>query len=96
MYFPAHSPSLQLPSEYATPTISFLNFIFLIFLATVLREPSARAALERAVPWEELAVFLTNIPRRDSDREHHKVSAERDLLLTSGCKPLPRSGASAA
>ena len=42
-------------SEYATPTISFLNFIFLIFLATVLREPSACAALERAVPWEELA-----------------------------------------
>ena len=40
--------------------------------------------LERAVPWEELAVSLTNIPRCDIVRDHQKVSAERDPLLMSG------------
>ena len=35
-------------------------------------------------------MFLTNISCRDIARKHHKVSAERDLLLTSGCKPLPK------
>ena len=43
------------PSEYATPTLNPYNMIILTFRATVLREPSACAALERAVPWEELA-----------------------------------------
>ena len=80
---------LRRPSEYATPTLNPYNTIILTFLATVLREPSARAALEREIPWEELATFLTNIPRRDVLREHHKVTAESGLLLTSGCKPLP-------
>ena len=77
------------PSEYATPTLNPYNTVILTFLATVLREPSARSALERAIPWEELATFLTNIPRRDILREHQKVSAESGLLLTGGCKPLP-------
>ena len=76
-------------SEYLTPTLNPYNTILLTFLSTVLREPSARSALERAIPWEELATFLTNIPRRDVVREHQKVSAESGLLLTSGCKPLP-------
>ena len=40
------------PSEYATPTLNPYNTIILTFLAAVLREPSARAALEHAVPWE--------------------------------------------
>ncbi|KAI0721532.1 hypothetical protein C8T65DRAFT_705109 [Cerioporus squamosus] len=77
------------PSEYASPTLNPYNTVILTFLATVLREPSARSALERAIPWEELATFLTNIPRRDILREHQKVSAESGLLLTGGCKPLP-------
>ncbi|RDX48390.1 hypothetical protein OH76DRAFT_671253 [Lentinus brumalis] len=77
------------PSEYAAPTLNPYNTVILTFLATVLREPSARSALERAIPWEELATFLTNIPRRDILREHQKVSAESGLLLTGGCKPLP-------
>ena len=49
-----HHP-FRRPSEYATPTLNPYNMIILTFLATVLREPSACAALERAVPWEELA-----------------------------------------
>ena len=40
-------------------------------------------APERAVPWEELVVFLTNISRRDIVQ---KANAERDLL-TNGRKP---------
>ena len=39
-------------SEYATPPLNPYNTIILTFLAAVLREPSARAALEHAVPWE--------------------------------------------
>ncbi|KAH9946315.1 uncharacterized protein BXZ73DRAFT_86461 [Epithele typhae] len=77
------------PSEYASPTLNPYNTIFLTFLATVLRDPHVRSALERAVPWEELASFLVHIPRRDLIREHQKVSVESGLLLTSGCKPLP-------
>ncbi|KAI9064193.1 hypothetical protein FKP32DRAFT_1603074 [Trametes sanguinea] len=78
------------PSEHATPTLNPYNTIILTFLATVLRDPSARTALERAIPWEDLASFLTSsIPRRDILREHQKVSAESGLLLTSGSKPLP-------
>ncbi|KAI8998858.1 hypothetical protein BD414DRAFT_476257 [Trametes punicea] len=78
------------PSEHATPTLNPYNTIILTFLATVLRDQTARSALERAIPWEDLASFLTNsIPRRDVLREHQKVSAESGVLLTSGCKPLP-------
>ncbi|OJT14129.1 Telomerase-binding protein EST1A [Trametes pubescens] len=77
-------------SEYATPTLNPYNTVILTFLATVLRDQSARAALERSVPWEDLASFLSrSIPRRDILREHQKVSAESGILLTSGCKPLP-------
>ena len=41
-------------------------------------------AFECSVPWEELAVFLTNIPLCDIVQ---KVNAERDLLLTNGHTP---------
>ncbi|KAJ8482289.1 hypothetical protein ONZ51_g5452 [Trametes cubensis] len=78
------------PSEYATPTLNPYNTVILTFLATVLRDQTARSALERAIPWDDLASFLTNsIPRRDILREHQKVCGESGLLLTSGCKPLP-------
>ncbi|KAL1941675.1 hypothetical protein VTO73DRAFT_7114 [Trametes versicolor] len=75
------------PSECATPTLNRYNTIILTFLATVLRDQSARAALERSVPWEDLASFLlSGIPRRDILRKHR---AESGIFLTSGCKPLP-------
>ncbi|KAI0781175.1 hypothetical protein BD413DRAFT_620672 [Trametes elegans] len=81
---------LRRPTEYSTPTLNPYNTIILTFLATVLRDQTARSALERSVPWEDLASFLTSsIPRRDILREHQRVSAESGLLLTSGCKPLP-------
>ena len=77
------------PSEYATPTFNPCNTINLTFLATILCEPWACEALKRAVPWEELAGLLTNFPCCDIVREPQKVSAECNLLLMSGCKPLP-------
>ncbi|PIL23779.1 hypothetical protein GSI_13529 [Ganoderma sinense ZZ0214-1] len=80
---------LRRQSQYATPTLNPYNTIMLTFLATVLREPSARSALERSIPWEELGRFLSNISRRDVAREHQKASVDSSLLLTSGCKPLP-------
>ncbi|KAI0718812.1 hypothetical protein C8T65DRAFT_762042 [Cerioporus squamosus] len=40
-------------SEYASPTLNPYNTVILTFLATVLREPSACSAMERAIPWEE-------------------------------------------
>ncbi|KAI0371731.1 hypothetical protein BV20DRAFT_978724 [Pilatotrama ljubarskyi] len=80
---------LRRPSEYTT-ALNPYNTIILTFLATVLRDQTARAALERAVPWDDLAAFLSgSIPRRDILREHQRVCAESGLLLTSGCKPLP-------
>ena len=51
------------PSEYATPTLNPYNTVILTFLATVLREPSARSALERAIPWEELAARMLRVTR---------------------------------
>ncbi|KAI0362699.1 hypothetical protein OH77DRAFT_1529844 [Trametes cingulata] len=81
---------LRRPSEYAT-TLNPYNTIILTFLATVLRDQTARSALERAIPWDALAAFLSgSIPRRDVLREHQRASAEGGaLLLTSGCGPLP-------
>ena len=51
------------PSEYAAPTLNPHNTVILTFLATVLREPSARSALERAIPWEELAARMLRVTR---------------------------------
>ena len=77
------------PSEYAAPSLNPYNTVVLAFLATVLSESSARAALEEAIPWEHLAAFFTNIPRCDVLHEHQKASTESGLLLAAGCKLLP-------
>ena len=81
---------LRRPSQYATQTLNPYNTIMLTFLATVLREPSARCELERSISREELSRFLCKISRRhDVARDHRKARNESRFLLTSGCKLLP-------
>ncbi|EMD38637.1 hypothetical protein CERSUDRAFT_64887 [Gelatoporia subvermispora B] len=62
--------------------------ITLTFLATVLKDRQALRALERAIPWQELAEFFNTIPRRVMAREHQKEQSDGGMMLTSGSKPL--------
>ena len=43
-----------------------------------------------AIPWEDIAVFLTNIPNRGTVYVHQKIKTERILLLTNGLQAVPR------
>ncbi|OCH95657.1 hypothetical protein OBBRIDRAFT_767535 [Obba rivulosa] len=69
-------------------TINPYITITLTFLATVLKDRQALRALERAIPWQELAEFLNTIPRRVTSREHQKEQSDGGMMLTSGSKPL--------
>ncbi|PCH38362.1 hypothetical protein WOLCODRAFT_115327 [Wolfiporia cocos MD-104 SS10] len=76
-------------SPHARSTLSPYITVVLTFLATALKEPTALAVLERAVPWAELAGFLNTIPRRCLFPEQQKELADAVPLLTSATKPLP-------
>ncbi|KAI0340639.1 hypothetical protein BDW22DRAFT_1346852 [Trametopsis cervina] len=60
--------------------------VLMTFLTTVLKDKTAERVLARAIPWEELATFLTRIPRKVIHRESIK---EAELLSSGGCNPLP-------
>jgi protein SMG6 len=60
--------------------------IILTFLSTVMKSEFS-PIFERAVPWKELADFLSTVPRKIIRSE---TKSGRDFaLLTSGCSPLP-------
>ncbi|TFY51138.1 hypothetical protein EVJ58_g10720 [Rhodofomes roseus] len=76
-------------SPFARSTLNPCITILLTFLATAVKDAQALAILERFIPWADLAVFLTAIPRRVTYREQQKERSDSAVLLTSGCKPLP-------
>ncbi|KAI0693720.1 hypothetical protein BC835DRAFT_1406670 [Cytidiella melzeri] len=59
--------------------------VILTFIATVLKDKTAEGVLARAVPWEDLARFLTRVPRRIIQSQTSKEAK----LLSTGCDPLP-------
>ncbi|KII88741.1 hypothetical protein PLICRDRAFT_176290 [Plicaturopsis crispa FD-325 SS-3] len=70
-------------SPFASSTLNPYSSVVLTFLATILKHSATRAVLERAVPWDALAVFFATAPR--------VILAEQDpqrwTMLTSGCSP---------
>ncbi|TDL27426.1 hypothetical protein BD410DRAFT_818864 [Rickenella mellea] len=84
--FTMFAHTLRKPTRKATPfartTLNPYNTVILTFLVTVLKHAPVLAAVERAVPWEDLAAFCTTIPRSIIGQ------AEGGVRLTSGCSPL--------
>ncbi|KAI0303402.1 hypothetical protein B0F90DRAFT_1911396 [Multifurca ochricompacta] len=63
----------DVPNPYVT--------ILLTFLQAVLRHPEGLATLERAVPWADLAVFLSRGPRISSSYIQSEKLGKGNLLL---------------
>ncbi|KAF7347164.1 PINc domain-containing protein [Mycena venus] len=66
--------------------------VVLTFLATVLKHPQMLSAMERRVPWGDLATFFTSIPRHIMASQglmEPRTSRKRWPSLTAGCVPLP-------
>lgn len=60
------------PNPYVT--------IILTFLQTILRHPGALASLERAIPWTELAAFLSRGPRVSSNHTQSDKLGKSSIL----------------
>ncbi len=60
------------PNSYVT--------VLLTFLQTVLRHPEGLASLERAVPWADLAAFLSHGPRASSSRAQSDKLGQSSIL----------------
>ncbi|KAF7295122.1 PINc domain-containing protein [Mycena indigotica] len=79
------------PSPYARSNLNPYLTVVLTFLATIIKHQQTLLAIERAVPWDELVSFFSNIPRHvmssqglldgGSSRE------ERWAMITTGCAP---------
>jgi protein SMG6 len=61
------------PNSYVT--------ILLTFLQTVLRKPEGLASLERAIPWTDLARFLSQGPRASSSWTQAEKLSQSSILL---------------
>lgn len=78
-------------SPFAKSTLNPYLTVFLTFLITVSKHPETLAILERFIPWHDLAVFFSSIPRNIHSSQGLHVPApsgtERWVMLTSGCAP---------
>lgn len=78
-------------SPFAKPTLNPYLTGFLTFLATVSKHPETLAILERFIPWQDLAVFFSSIPKNIHSSQGLHVPApngtEHWAMLTSGCAP---------
>jgi protein SMG6 len=61
------------PNSYVT--------VLLTFLQTILRHPEGLASFERAVPWADLAAFLSHGPRASSSRAQSDKLSQSSILL---------------
>jgi hypothetical protein len=61
------------PNSYVT--------VLLTFLQSVLRNPEGLAALERAIPWTDLATFLSKMPRVFSKSVQSDKLGQHSILL---------------
>ena len=93
------SPHLK-SSAYAHPDINPYLTVILTFLVTMFKHPMALQILERSIPWEELAVFFSKVPRTYMTKQgllNHtsqiqsssSTTADRGKwsMLTNGCAP---------
>ena len=63
----------DVPNPYVT--------ILLMFLQTIVRHPEGLSALERAIPWADLAVFLTRAPHVPSTHIQNDKLDKNSVLL---------------
>lgn len=63
----------DVPNPYVT--------ILLMFLQTILRHPEGLSALERAIPWADLAVFLSRAPHVPSNHLQSDKLDKNSVLL---------------
>ncbi|KAH9028113.1 hypothetical protein EDB85DRAFT_2074672 [Lactarius pseudohatsudake] len=63
----------DVPNPYVT--------ILLMFLQTILRHPEGLSALERAIPWTDLAAFLTRAPHVHSTHLQNDKLDKNSVLL---------------
>jgi protein SMG6 len=96
--FTMFSHVLRDPTQTAggTPNPNPYLTIFLTFLATVCKQEKVLRILERHIPWQDLATFMTRCPRSVMRLQGFKVDSrgapvlaagERWTMLTSGCSP---------
>jgi len=87
---------LRKPSQYAGSTLNPYLTVILTFLATLVKHRSVLTLLERSVPWEELAEFLSSVPRKVMMSQGLMVegigssgggTGEQWVMLTTGCAP---------
>lgn len=80
-------------SHFSKRSVNPYLTVILTFLATILKQSAALQFLERAIPWQDLAMFFTRIPRKVMPNQglfSGARSGERWPMLTSGlAPPLP-------
>ncbi|KAJ7134972.1 hypothetical protein C8R43DRAFT_894524 [Mycena crocata] len=80
------------PSPFARSNLNPYLTVVLTFLATVLKHPQTLEAIERSVPWNDLAKFFARIPRHvmasQGLAERRSARDDRWAMLTTGCAPL--------
>ena len=89
-------PIRKSTTAFGTPALNPYLTVLLTFLATALKNSSTLGALERSVPWEELAMFFARIPRgvmtrqglfAAPEKKDKELERARWAMLTSGCAP---------
>jgi protein SMG6 len=62
--------------------------IILTFVSTVVKSDHW-SIFERAIPWGELAVFLSSVPRSVIKLSDEAAGSREPSIITAGCSPLP-------
>ncbi|KAF7322791.1 PINc domain-containing protein [Mycena chlorophos] len=85
-----HHP-MRKSSPYARSSLNPYLTVMLTFLATVLKHPKTLAAMERAIPWDDLVSFFSNIPRHVMSSQGlldgRSSPQDRWAMITTGCAP---------
>ncbi|KAH9483736.1 Telomerase-binding protein EST1A [Psilocybe cubensis] len=83
-------------SQFSPSNLNPYLTVLLTFLSTILKHKPTLDILERSIPWEELALFFSSIPRKimisqglmsAPGKPDHYRTMERWVMLTSGCTP---------
>ncbi|KAG9124580.1 hypothetical protein FRC07_011057 [Ceratobasidium sp. 392] len=85
--FTLRQPKIRATPPYGPQYNPFLT-IALTFLATLVRTPSVRSAIERHVPWAQLAAFSAYIVKRRAAGAEVSAGAKGRLVLNAA-GPLP-------
>ena len=81
--FPTNA-SIPFQRETLNPYIT----IILTFVSTVVKSDHW-SIFERVIPWGELAVFLSSVPRSIIKLSDKATGSREPSIITAGCSPLP-------